>query len=153
MWAWISSFLPFCLICYYICAELIPYLTLEIRHFCHKNHRIPHNIHTTFCQNLNVCAPKANFGGNYAHFYQFNAALNHIILKIGNYFENGPLFWKWVIILKICHHFENGSKFWKWVKILKSGQNFENRAKFFENVSTFWKWVKNLKMGQHFEKG
>ena len=132
MWAWISSFLPFCLICYYICDELIPYLTLEIRHFCHKNQRIPHCFlkHITYnilSQSEHICAPRANFGGNYAHFYQFNA---HIILKIGHYFVNGPLFWKWVIILKICHYFENGSKFWKWVKFWELGKNLKIDQKF-----------------------
>ena len=47
-----------------------------------------------------------------------------IILKLGQNFENGSIFWKWVKNLKMCQ------KIWKWVKILKMSKNYENGAKF-----------------------
>ena len=65
---------------------------------------------------------------------------------MGQHFENGSTFSKWVAILKM------GQRYWKWAKILKIGQQFENGLRF-KKWAKFWKWVNILKIGQNFENG
>ena len=127
MWAWISSFLLFYLICYYICDELTPYLTLEIRHFCRKNHRIPH----CFLKNIKY--------GIFVAKISTNALPGQILEEITHIFDQfnpQKISWKYRDIL---HHIEISCKYRvyrikqyrSWVGSTRLGQNpkFSQKSK------------------------